>query len=254
MAIPKGEASRDSICVFVDSKFRVSPTTTTSSDFKYRLDAAVDRVKDIDIRSIQIPRSYYVINARNNVIQLTAGTGIVAPGNYSINTLIVALTTVANAVGGGPYTITYSDITGKLTIASGAAFQVLTTAPNNICFCLGFSVDSAIAVSNTGDKVVDISGPNYLIVKSQALTQYRAKQCVGPDGRDNKSILTSVQINTNPSIININSPIYHTATITINGKPQRIPQDLDFQLYDSDGNLLDLNGGEWTLQLVFKLE
>ncbi len=244
---PKQEYTR----VVIDADKRDNKTTTTTTNFTYTLDRKIDRVKIIRLASVQIPFTYYAVNATNNIAEVTAGTGAVAPGNYTAGTFATALKTTLDAIGGGPYTVTYSNSTHKLTIAAAGAFAVLTSAANNIAPILGFTVDSAVATSNVGDSVLCLHGPNYLLLRSNLLTQYASSPSATASSEDGKNILCAIPTKGNPTDIIIHEPI--DAQFELNLK-QTYQNDIDFILEDDKGNVLDLNKKPWSAQFIFQTE
>jgi hypothetical protein len=237
--------------VLVDSAKRNNLLTTTSTNFTFSLDREVKRVRRIQLVSIQVPFTYYVINATNNVVELSAGTGLLPEGNYNISTMLSQLKTTMDAIGGGPYTLATSNTTHKLTITSAGAFQVLTSALNNIASILGFSVDSASSTTVVADGVISLNGPKFLVLKSSLLTQYVADPSAVASTMVGGAVLHSMAVKGVPTDILVDEPTDVTLELT---SKQSFETNIDFQLEDDCGNILDLNGETFSFQFLFHTE
>lgn len=213
----------------------------------------------------------------------------IPPGNYNSNTMAVTLKQLLDATimgGHEPWTVTFNSATFKFTIqaSGGNNFQILVPYvqdpnipldpsnpapiqnpipdPTNIGPYLGFNVDSATANTNTGDGSIDLSGPKYLVLKSAIIGENRgyttaiADKLVPDDLGSNvlsaaDQIIHTIPVNTNPGgmIIDITpEPRYN-----ILGFKTSFKDGMDFILEDDKGNILDLNGNNWAVQLVFEL-
>lgn len=240
--------------VIIDSAKR-NITSISSTNMTINLNRAVDRVKKIQLVSMQVPFTYYAINSTNNKIKLDIfGASVaVVPGNYNSTTFPVALKTALDTGGAGaPFTVTYSSLTHKLTISSAAAFVVQTTGvADNIASILGFTVDNVASTSVTADGILNIHGSNFLVLKSNVLTQYASNPCATDAKTDGRTILHTVSTTGNPSDIIIDMPIF--SIIELNTK-RTFQNNIDFILEDSNGNVLDLNGGEWSATFLFLIE
>src|SRR5690606_14895280 len=110
--------------VRIDSSYR---TSGQISNFRVNLDRAIEYNK-VELLSIEIPNTIYPISIarRTNYLRLTQiGTPdrsiqITLPdGNYTYTSLASTLQTLLNSAvnSNGNYTVTYSVITGKITIS-----------------------------------------------------------------------------------------------------------------------------------------
>ena len=254
MSSSSNEITKDNVRVTINSRNRNTPLVTTSSDFTYTLNESIDRVHKISVLSVQIPFSYYVINDTNHTIRLHVGavdiSANVPNGNYTSATICTALVSAMSLLAGAPYTVTYSASTMKLTLASAGAFKVLASGATNINRVLGFMVDSASATSNTADSAINLSGFDYIVVKSTILTQYVENTNKTANALADITILHTVPVNGGPTDIIIDSPEC-PKPIRL-GFKQSFQSNIDFQLEDDQGNSLSLNGRDWSMQLLFE--
>jgi hypothetical protein len=240
------------IRAIINSKDRNDVNNTTSTSFSYNLDREIKRVVKIELLSIQIPYTYYTITALNNVVEISAGTNTIPIGNYTTSSMALQLKTTMDAIGGGPYTLSFSRTTHKLTVSAAGAFQVLTVAANNIAKNLGFTVDSTLSTDNTGDIVFNLSGTNYIVIRSDALTEYNARPNVSAVGLTSRNILYTMVVKGNPTNILVDEP---EGTIIVNLNTKRTFQyNIDFSIEDDSGNPIDLNGLDWSCQLLFRIK
>jgi hypothetical protein len=252
MSIQENNNIYQSVKVLVDSRYR-NDTLNPVNNFKYDLDKSINRVSRIYVESVQIPFTYYTTTALNNVFETSLGIATLNPGNYNSGTIATALKTSldANAAGGAPWVVTFSQTTFKVTITATAAFSVITTTANTMTHNLGFNVDTGSNVNHVGDGTVDLSGPRYLVIKSSLIGENRSfTTAVAPIVSSN-DIIHTVPVNTNPGgvvLYTASEPCYN-----ILGFKTSFHTGIDFRLEDDQGNLLDLNGTNWSIQFVFEL-
>lgn len=253
--------NKEEVEVLIHSQYRNSPSTTNHTNFTYNLDREVSRVSEIKIGSIHIPFSFYAINENNNVLYLNASSSTIAAGNYTISTLTAALTTAMDAIFGATSTVTYNSTTNKFTLThSSTSFTVDTSSANNIAYIIGFEESGASSTTQISDSVVDISGPKHLVLKSSILTQFTAEKNVTASGLSSiytsntgvsDNILHTMPINAMPSGINLDVSM-QSNFIRMNTL-MKFQNNIDFRIEDDEGNLLDLNGKEWSIKLFFRV-
>jgi len=105
-------------------------TTGVSENFTLTLDKPIFRVSKVDVVSIEIPYSFYVVNVNNNVFDFEDGIGtpyqITIPvGNYDGTTFATQLTTSMDAVYAG-WTINYNNSVYKLEFEHTGDFKLLS--------------------------------------------------------------------------------------------------------------------------------
>jgi len=125
----------------IDSRFRDSPTSSTSSDFYFTLLSTVRNVLRVRITSIEFPNNYYIFcTKRHNVsfqVQYLVGGNptsfvvTVASGNYTALDMETAINAALTAGGLTWLSVVFNPINGKFTFTaagSGArSFTVDTT-------------------------------------------------------------------------------------------------------------------------------
>jgi len=126
--------------ITIDSRKRASGNTC---DAVYFLDRTVQSLK---LSNMQFYNTIYNINQYNNLIAFSitnsAGTEFMtlkslAPGNYVVSEFTAALENLMNSVSPG-FTVTYSNITGLITISNSNFFLLNFTSPSNMWVVLGF--------------------------------------------------------------------------------------------------------------------
>lgn len=226
----------------------------SSGDFTFSFNDTVNRISEISIEKIEIPFSFYVINSTNNVLTFNdaADSITITPGNYTGSSLTTEMNIrLAIAFAGQSPNVTFSSSTYKLTITKTAAFKVDTFADqptSTASKMLGFQVTSATSTSVTGDSALNISGPNYILITSSFFTAPIQHNTLYSDS-SYSNVFWSVPIDTSPGNIITSTP---KSPIRLNYKFTVSSSDvIDLQLRDDLGNVLSLNGLDWSMHLVF---
>lgn len=243
----------------INSEKRLKPLTETGSNFTFAFNKDITRIKEIILESVQIPFSFYAIGPHNNVLTFNQGAVsiTITPGNYTTATLTLMLRTLINtAFNDNTTNIIFTYSTYTLNITRGIAFNVDSIADipaSTAARVLGFSVSTATATSVTGNNVVNLSGPNYLLLVSSLLTHPIHHQMLYADNTYS-NVLVSIPIGISPGDIitlreKVSVPIKLSYKFNIlAGTP------IDFMITDEFGNILDMNGADVALQLVFVTE
>jgi len=177
----------------INSQFRQN-ITSPSSDFTLDLNEYITNVIKMTLLSFEIKHSWYTFDTTYGTTALIFDSTIISisPGNYTPAELAIALASAFSDVGITYMTFDYSSITGKMTIGNTD-----TTNPHNITFyssdnlsssnplisnqkinsslgyLLGFKDYDAdnnikytipISSSITGNGLVDVYGPTYLLL------------------------------------------------------------------------------------------
>ncbi len=204
----------------------------------------------------------YVKGSSNNVIYLSevklGGTplqAVLTPGNYTTTTFLAELKTQLNAVSSiaSSYTIvTYSKNTLRLTIGNASLqFAIILTGPNNAAPMLGYTTTQILASTHIGDTILNISGTNTVIVKSSKIAASCSSNTVYADGFPDKNILHTVTVASLPGDYIIEQPVHVSYVLN---KQTDFKDGIDFYLEDENGDLLDLNGAQWSVQLLFRVK
>lgn len=140
----------------------------SSSDFTVQMQQSINNIKSLKLEAAAIPISWYPIQPAYYHVPLAEGANptvnvSVPTGWYTPPDLATALATALNSAspGGATYTVTYSTLTGKYTIASTTSFSLpwatdIAAYPSNFMeYVLGWqkSPDTTPAVSVTSPGV-----------------------------------------------------------------------------------------------------
>lgn len=253
---------KEEVEVLIHSQYRNEPDATNHTNFTYNLDREVSRVSEIKINSVHIPFSFYAINANNNTLYIdSVGNSTIPVGNYTISTLTAALIVAMDAILTPTSNVTYNSTTNKFTLThTTTPFTIDTTSAANIAYVIGFEEPGGASTTKTSDSVVDISGPKHLVLKSSILTQFVAEKNVTASGLSaiyttntgvSDNVLHTIPINAMPSGVNLDISI-QSNFIRMNTL-MKFQNNIDFRLEDDEGNLLDLNGKEWSIKFFFKV-
>jgi hypothetical protein len=242
------EEREDRVWMYFDSNQR---TTGTNEDYSVTLTNAVTRVRRIRITDVQIPFTFYAINANNNQLDFndngaTLQSAIIPPGNYTADELVLEIQTQMNALFAG-FTVSYDSKTLKFTWANGSNFEMLVSG--TLDPFVGILLDSGVTNNFEGQGAIDIGGPNYLFIKSDKLVRPKIYKPVDNIIVDN--IVYKVPLATGPGTI-ISDKNIETQFALKYGALQSL-DTIDFKLEDPDGNTVDLNGVNWSLTLVAEL-
>lgn len=246
---------KENVNAVINSKRRLNPLTETASNFTFSFNEKIVRIDEIVIKSIQIPFTFYATNATNNVLTFNnnANSITVPPGNYSAATLATLLKNLIDAEFGDISNVTFSNETFKVTIAKGIAFKVdsITDSPaSTMAKSLGFLVSSATSTNVVSDSAVNLSGSNYINVSSNFLTKAVNHKFIYRDNSYENVLVSLPVLGGFGDVLDIGTqwviPITFSYKLTIN------PTDIiDIFITDDDGNILDLNGSDVSMQLSF---
>ena len=192
------------------------------------------------LKNIYLPLSMYIINETNNVLVIDTSTYILSEGNYNANTLKTELSSKL----GVNYTITYNNITNKLTFTNSLGnFTIQSTSTclrilgflENISYSsVANSLTSIYPIDLTGDNIVYISVPN---LKTFNLSSKTSTQT---------SIISSLLVE-----VPYGSVLYYENPVLIGSVIQE--DHISFihvRVYGEDENtLLNLENAEWSITL-----
>jgi hypothetical protein len=230
--------------------------STSKSNFVITLGREINQVDKIEIDFVEIPYTFYSVNATNNVVEIRHDesadikSGAIAAGNYSPTTMAVALKTLLDTIDdhsdAGTYTVTYSSITHKFTIArSVGTFEIVKNSGSTLYGKLGFSGSVGASITHTGDQVINLLLTKYINIRSDSLTRYLTVPNV--EYGTYRNLLCTVPMTGSPTDIIICDDL--KSLISLNHRISFTTVDL--KLEDSLGNELDLNGHDWSIVLIF---
>jgi hypothetical protein len=250
----------------IDSKFRNTTSYPNSANFVYnRMDQTVGastvvepfnekNVIEMRILSLELPNTiYYITSARgNNKIKIAGVDKTLTDGSYTENELATALSALTANV-----TFTFNNSTGKMTITNttGVLITITFTASGtdyqSLGSIIGFTSDPTIAntASSTGTNMISELAQTYLFLRINDFGNLinRNHRYVG------KIIIERVKSVSNEKTgginINILSNQYKLITNVVKFDQPTNIQKLSISLEDEYGNLIGLNGGNWSFTL-----
>ncbi len=203
----------------------------------------------ISVIDAVIPYSFYNINDTNNILNYKVNSIpyslIITKANYNINTLITYLTSQLQP----GFSINYSSATNKITFThSSLEFSFLSSST---CFeLIGF--EDNVTYSSTSQVLISTIGINFFTIRNLQISSSNfILNNINSVTPNKASIITSIPIDSQMgSIINyknindITSIIHEIHNLT----------NLHIQLLDQDGDLLNLNGLHWNINLLLIIE
>lgn len=119
--------------LLVDSRDRTP--LQTPANYSVTLPKTYENIYSVTLRSAEIPKTWYEFSAAAGntsmvvTVSATPTTITIPDGNYTGSTLASALqTALVAAYSGGSFTVTYSDVTGKITITKASGNFTLSFA------------------------------------------------------------------------------------------------------------------------------
>jgi hypothetical protein len=238
--------------VYIDSEFRNVGETPTN--FTYLVNDPLHDIKAIIVRDAQMTNTLYSFKASNNKFYYRWDTGV-ANTEHSITISIIKsysasdLVTDINALftaNGHAITATFSSTSGKLTLTSATLFrpettteQVLSTANTKLGFTASSYVGATSFIANDILRVYPFF--NVFIVSNLG------KQISEHMNENLNRILCKMVVDENfggvlryygdsaMDLIEYQNPLYIDR--------------IDIRLYDDDAELINMNGGEFTMSI-----
>lgn len=127
------------------------------SNFQILAPSVVSGKKHFELVSCSIPLNLYNVSSLNNTISYNDGSAravAVNPGYYTTTSLLSALVTAMNALGGGTYSAVYNDTTKRTTITGSLSFFFNLTQASPLLESLGWvltGTTSAFGLSQVSD-------------------------------------------------------------------------------------------------------
>ncbi len=123
----------------------------------------------IHVNRLIVPIIYYVFNgAANTTLTVNGVTATWSNGNYTPAEWIAIVQPQLSAV-----TITYSQSTNKLTFTHATVPIVFSTLPfSRLPDILGIDIVPTGVTSYTGPRVIQFSGPNYLVLHARMASNF----------------------------------------------------------------------------------
>lgn len=199
------------------------------------------------LRSIQLPVTYYNVNATNSTVYFTdtggARTATLTSGYYSSFSAVAAeLATVMTAAGAGTVTCSVSNLTQRLTVTNTVAFSFTfgTNTLNSASTILGYIGNSASsATSQVGDRIMNLSESlSFNFVLSDCSTQIRSArgQCY--------TFIVPKDVNT-PDIAFYEPAAHNPIQFTV----MNSTQTLGVKVYDDNHQIINNMRSDWLMVL-----
>jgi hypothetical protein len=239
------------VVLYIDSRQRVSGT---SENFVINLASNISKVQQAEVFSAEIPYTFYGITNNTNCIVWSDSNNntynaSVDPGNYGITSFILALQSAMNTKMSG-FVITYIREFHKIKIQNSTPFRIdLVNAAGTTTLGPKIGLKSTTPTTNTATSIVmpdviNLSGPKYLLIKSQRLTRPKITRPFLNSVQDD--VLYKMVVTGSSGDILIEKNTY--SNLLKYGVRQTINQ-IDFQLTDENGALINLNGLDWSLSV-----
>lgn len=222
-----------STLLIINSKDRYQGTP---GNFQYSLDLrGRTDIQGFRVNKVTLPYSWYNIPEQqfifnSNVILLPAGS-------YTIYTLITALEGLMK-VYSPLLTINYNSDTNKITISDDVSFTV--SFLEELQIALGF-ITPFSGILKTGEFVTNVNLTSNVYLASQSLTVYLNSFF----NKKTSNVFQSVPVNTN----SFGYVIWQNALETVLKIDSRTIQNIDLQVFDDNGNIIDFNNQNWILEL-----
>lgn len=207
----------------------------------------LSRVLSIVLKHASFPNSVYNVNTTNNVYTYEDGgvvqTLVVPPGFYSISRLLTYLT--AN---GPALTYARDPITSKIKFTNPATAIPFVIYPTGIGSLLGVSsyLSVALAATVSAQSLPALEGLKHLYVQSKTLS--KGNNMIFNKEQQEVPIFGMIPVTAAFGAINhYETP--HEGLEILNYDGETNIQNIDITLLNSDGTIVDLNGGFFNMIL-----
>lgn len=216
------------------------------------------------VESAAIPRSWYVINSYNNTFSFSSAPGsgaiTITPGNYNATQLALAVQTAvrALAVGLAAFTCTYDSVTNKLQMTLAVVFS-LSDVSTSTARWLGFArgVTSLTASFSPGPLLYVLSPPQVLdlsYTKTLRIISNIHSMTVAQQGNELQDSVRGTIAVLNVSVAPQGIILYRPQVPDEHILARATVEGLTFSLADDDGNVIDMNGGDFELLVQVRFE
>lgn len=217
------------------------------------------------LEDIQLPASFYLIDSNNNVFRIAeqgGGTIVITidPGTYDIIELLTELETQldANTTNSNDYTLTYDEIRNRMSLefvgtSTDVTIQTIVSG-STLNEVLGWGKPEVGTITNTDNIVIinvstDTEGTFQVNINSKPViiieTNLSSKNYMTPNDIINIGARVPNRAERN-EFITYENHRGHRSLLNNKGPIANI----SFILKDNKGNTLDLNGIDWTANLV----
>lgn len=253
--------------LLIDSRDRNPIDYPNTNNYQVDLTEEYREILSVTLISSNIPKSQYLINNSNNVLDFIDSTSTtysiqIPVGNYTISELTTQIQTSMNASGTTDvYNVTSNSKTNKITIATASNFQLLFNGgtekynnserniykDNSIGKLLGYTItDLTGANSYTSQNQYNLNGPTYVLLHINELNNL--------DGIKNSIIdaYAKIPLDTNQNEYKYfkNSNDYNV--ITEFSPPLARLSQLNIRFLNYDNTFYDFGGLEHTFLLKIR--
>lgn len=202
----------------------------------------------INVVHASIPFTFYNVNSSNNVLNYTLiipfpGTNIsyslvIPQGNYTANTMKTYLNTNLQN-----FTVSYDSTTNKFKFVQKDNFDFILQSTSTCLGLLGFTGQTTSTSYNlTSTQTLNLNPIRCICVCTNLRTSN-----ININSKNKSNIICSIPITTQPnSIITYLNPNNFKINTYAN-----VLSSLRIQLMDQDGNILNLNGANWSMTIQF---
>ena len=264
----------------IDSRDREQKDSTNPNDYKVKLLQSYRGVSHVELVSANIPKSGYIVNSNNNIINFTDSGGAPAliatltPGNYTADELASEIDTqmTASSLASGAsdsYTVTNNAKSSKFTIiqAVGGPFEIQFNGgtekfgsnsntrskllPNSAGDILGFGPnDQTGALTYTSSFRYNLAGPSALLLEIEELGGR-----IQGSNHEMTNVFAHVPFSASTSAINFHTNQSDTKNVKYFSPPKAKLEKLTIRWRDYLGNLYDFNGLDHFIEMnVYTIE
>ena len=238
--------------ILIDSRLRESGD---ENSFNYTLKWSVLNAETVSLESVQLYHTQYTINNNNNKLYWTdsaaaAHVSTLTNGNYTATALAAHLTTIMNTddtSAGDTYTVSFSPLTSKITFYNDTSNFSLTFGTNtsgSVAYTIGFADSNKTgSASYVAEDVVRLN-PKYYLIYCDAIpvNTYKADE--------SNTIIAILPVSVNyGDMVDYSSQLAKTFKIN-----NRQVANMRFEVKDDRGNVADLNGVDWSMNLVVSIK
>ena len=215
---------------------KINSTNHVRFPFKTLASCGRNQTLLVGVSSLVIPISYAVISSRNNALYVNGVLYLIPTGSPSAVELTETLNTLMVPQG---VSVTYDDTKGRFTFTSTSSSTITIGASSTAQLLLGLPLGvniSGTTIQSGG--VCDLAGPRVLHLHSNLNVM-----CMDSLTLDINNILCVIPVNvSNMSMLSYRGDeLYQLTDTSI--------KTLEFYFTDGIGNILDFQGGNWTLTL-----
>ena len=205
------------------------------------------------ITDLEIPYSFYIFRSTNNHlrIQINAGATVnftLTVGNYNINQLVDAFNDNGGTLYANNITATYDANTNKLSFSHNSTTIKVVIAYTTMLKEIGWkTTQDTYASPITGDNMVNLSGLANIYLRSKNL---------GVENYDSNNAVAGTLCKVPVNVLPLEFIFYRPVENLYIRLSDRQITTIDVAIEDEAGNLINLNGGEFsfTMSLHFQYQ